>query len=76
MHGMGARAPRAAAVAAATTGFARLLHVPKGGTFMNGTLSMIVAAGSGPSGRPAGSTLSAEGDVPKLHFIMAPMQHS
>jgi hypothetical protein len=76
MHGIGVSAPSAAAVAAATTGFDRLLQVPNGSTFKNGLLSMMVAAAMGPNGRPAGMTLSAEGAAPKLHFIIAPMQQS
>jgi len=37
MQGMGVRAPNAAAVAAATTGLERELHVPKGRIFNMGT---------------------------------------
>ena len=75
-HGMGVSTPSAAAVAAATVGFAMLLHIPKGGMFTKGLLSMMFAAGVGASGRPAGRTTRLEGATPKLHFIMAPMQQS
>ena len=45
MHGMGVSTPSAAAVAAATVGLARLVHMPKGGMFAPGTMSVIAAAG-------------------------------
>lgn len=35
-HGMGVRTPKAAAVAVATKGLARLVHIPKLGTFSKG----------------------------------------
>ena len=37
MHGMGVKTPNAAAVAAATAGFAGLIHAPKGMMFTMGT---------------------------------------
>jgi hypothetical protein len=37
MHGMGVKTPNAAAVAAATEGFAGLIHAPKGMMFTMGT---------------------------------------
>jgi len=37
MHGMGVKTPNAAAVAAATAGFAGLIHAPKGMRFTMGT---------------------------------------
>ncbi len=45
MQGIGVNAPSAAAVAAATAGFAMLLHIPNGSTLRNGTWSMMFAAG-------------------------------
>ena len=45
-HGIGVRTPRAAAVAAATAGFAGEIHIPKGATFVIGLLSRTVAAGT------------------------------
>ena len=44
-HGIGVSTPRAAAVAAATVGFASDWHIPNGGMFTIGMLSMMVAAG-------------------------------
>jgi hypothetical protein len=71
VHGIGVIAPRAAAVAAATAGFNIELHWPNIGMFMNGTWSMIVAAGVCVSTWPAGRTVSGLGEVPKLHIIIA-----
>src|SRR5438067_13178294 len=48
-HGMGVNTPRAAAVAAATVGFDGELHMPNGGIFTMGALSMMVAAGGPPA---------------------------
>ena len=45
MHGMGVRTPKAAAVAAATVGFAMELHMPKGIILTIGLLSIMVASG-------------------------------
>src|SRR3972149_3965887 len=45
IHGMGVSPPIAAAVAAATVGFAGDVHMPKGVIFTNGLLSMIFAIG-------------------------------
>jgi hypothetical protein len=47
-QGMGVSTPRAAAVAAATVGFVKDWHMPNGGMFAIGLLSMIVAAGGPP----------------------------
>lgn len=72
-HGMGVSTPNAAAVAAATIGFARLLHIPNGGMFTKGLLSIIVAAGDPPANvLSVGSTTRELGASPKLHCIMAP----
>jgi hypothetical protein len=45
IHGMGVRTPIADAVAAATVGLAKLVHIPNGWMFTMGTLSIILAAG-------------------------------
>src|ERR1041385_3078000 len=45
MHGMGVRTPRAAAVAAATIGFAIDMHMPNGIMLTIGTWSMMLASG-------------------------------
>jgi len=73
-HGIGVKTPSAAAVAAATVGFDSELHMPNGGTFVIGTLSMIVAAGVPVSTALTGRTTSELGAAPKLHCITAPMQ--
>ena len=73
-QGMGVSTPSAAAVAAATVGFEGELHIPNGGIFAIGMLSMIVAA-EGPPAMVAfaGSTTRLLGATPKLHCIIAPM---
>ena len=71
-HGMGVSTPSAAAVAAATVGFARLMHMPNGGMFIIGTMSLIVAAGlPSMSTRLVGSTFNVEGATPKLQVNIA-----
>lgn len=45
MHGCGVSTPKAAEVAAATAGLARLMHIPNGAIFTMGLWSMMVAAG-------------------------------
>jgi len=74
MHGIGVSAPIAAAVAAATVGFAIELHVPNGITFTIGAPSMMFAAGVPVVTQFVGSTTNEEGAAPKLHFSIAPMQ--
>jgi hypothetical protein len=72
MQGWGVKTPCAAEVAAATCGFDRVVHMPKGITFFMGTLSMIVAAGIlQPFIRFSGVMSSWLGVVPKLHRIVA-----
>ena len=64
-QGMGVKTPRAAVVAAATVGLASELHIPNGGIFMMGTLSMIFAAG-GPCPSTVGTaTTRVLGATPK-----------
>src|SRR6516225_8776344 len=74
-QGMGVSTPSAAAVAAATVGLAGLLHMPNGGMFTIGMLSMMLAA--------AmllviiwflGSTLNVLGAAPKVQASIAPVQ--
>jgi hypothetical protein len=72
MQGMGVSAPNAAAVAAATIGFAILVHIPKGMTFNNGLLSMMLAAGISTNTLLAGNTINVEGAAPKVQLITAP----
>jgi hypothetical protein len=72
-QGMGVSTPRAAAVAAATVGFEGELHMPNGGIFTMGALSMMVAAGGPPAiTQFAGNTTRLLGATPKLHCIIAP----
>jgi len=71
-HGIGVNTPNAAAVAAATVGLAIDMHMPKGGIFTIGLLSMIFAAGILPAiAWLAGSTLNVLGATPNVHIIMA-----
>jgi hypothetical protein len=73
MQGMGVKAPKAAAVAAATAGLPRQLHMPKGATLATGAWSMMVAAGNAPASTPAGITFSTDGAAPKLHIRAEPV---
>jgi hypothetical protein len=67
-HGIGVSTPSAAAVAAATVGLAIEEHMPNGGTFTIGLLSMMFAAGGPPAiVRFCGKTTSVLGAAPKLH---------
>src|SRR3954453_6277669 len=74
MHGIGVSTPSAAAVAAATVGLAMLEHMPNGGMFTIGAMSLIAAAGR-PSTvtRLIGSTLSVVGASPNEHCSIAPV---
>ncbi len=71
-HGIGVNTPIAAAVAAATAGLAIDMHIPKGGMFTNGLLSIILAAATPPVTLLTGRTFKVEGAIPKLHIIIAP----
>jgi len=71
-QGMEVSAPRAAAVAAATVGFARELHMPNGRMFTRGLLSMMLAIGVEVITRFTGNTINALGAAPKLHCTLAP----
>lgn len=72
IHGIGVNTPIAAAVAAATVGFAGELHIPKGTIFFIGVLSPIVAAGSLLAKTlVTGKTSMDEGATPKVHVSMA-----
>jgi hypothetical protein len=75
MHGIGVKTPNAAAVAAATTGFAGDMHIPKGMMLVIGMLSMILAAGiSLVIIIFVGRTTSELGATPNVHIIIAPIQ--
>ena len=73
MQGIGVKTPSAAAVAAATVGLAKLVHIPKGKMFTKGLLSMMFAAGMGASTRLTGNTIRADGATPKEHLSVAPI---
>jgi hypothetical protein len=72
-QGIGVSTPRAAAVAVITTGLLGEEHMPKGGMFTIGLLSMMVAAGVPVSVLFSGSTMSEAGAAPKLHARDAPI---
>lgn len=73
-QGIGVNTPKAAAVAAATAGLAMDEHIPKGGIFTIGSLSIMVAAGiSLVFTRLVGNTIREEGATPNGQVIMAPI---
>ena len=69
IQGIGVSTPIAAAVAAATVGLARELHIPKGNMFTMGLLSMIFAIGMEVEIVAVldGSTINVDGATPKVH---------
>jgi hypothetical protein len=72
-QGAGVSTPIAAAVKAITSGLVGLEHMPKGGMFTIGLLSMIVPAGRLTAlTRFSGNTLKGAGVTPKLQFSIAP----
>ena len=74
-HGAGVNTPDAAAVAAWTAGFAGLVHIPKELMFTPTAKSWIVAifiAGV-PMAAGLGTTVRAEGDIPKEQASIAPV---
>jgi hypothetical protein len=73
IHGAGVGVPMAAAVAAATVGFACVLHMPKGMMFFMGVKSMTFAAGTlHPMTMFSGVTTMLLGASPSEHFSIAP----
>jgi hypothetical protein len=69
MQGIGVRTPRAAAVAAATIGFAMFMHVPNGVIFMNGMWFIIVAIGIFfATTQSIGGTIKGVGAAPNTHL--------
>jgi hypothetical protein len=74
MQCIGVSTPRAAAVAAATCGFARLMQTPNGGMFIIGTLSMMLPASMLPVFTIFGVALKVDGAAPNVHIIIAPVQ--
>lgn len=75
MQGIGVSTPIAAAVAAATIGFAGDIHMPNGMIFTRGILSMMLASGiSSVSTMFVGNTTSELGAMPIVHIRVAPIQ--
>ena len=72
MQGIGVNTPKAAAVAAATAGFAGDMHIPKGGMFTIGLLSIMLAAGAPAAVLFVGKTFKVLGVTPNEHVITAP----
>jgi hypothetical protein len=73
MQGIGVKTPQAVAVADATVGFAREVHIPKGIIFTMGMWSMILASGVWVKTLFVGRTTNEFGAAPKLHCNVAPM---
>jgi len=72
-QGIGVNTPIAAAVADATAGLAKLVHIPNGMMFTNGLLSMTLAAAMLPVIiLLRGNTTKVLGASPKLHCSVAP----
>ena len=74
-HGAGVNTPISAEVAAATTGFDGVPHMPKVGMFAIGANAWMVAAGVlGVTGVPVGTTASGTGTggIAIEHVIIAP----
>ena len=75
MQGIGVSTPSAAAVAAATDGFAGDMHMPNDMMFTIGTWSMMFASGWFPVlTRFTGSTTRLLGAIPMAHCSVAPLQ--
>jgi hypothetical protein len=73
-QGIGVSTPIAAAVAAATAGFAGHLHAPKGGMLTIGMWSRMLAANMLLVMTGFGVGISELGAMPIVHVINAPMQ--
>lgn len=74
MQGCGVKLPRAAAVAAATSGLARLWHRPKGAMFSIGTWSLMLPTGTPAQVKGRGVALKLAGELPIEQLIWAPVQ--
>ncbi len=74
IQGIGVNTPIAAAVADATVGFAIDRHIPKGGIFTIGLLSMIfpMARLLFNFGRNGSTTENVDGVIPNEHCNIAP----
>lgn len=72
-HGTGVKTPAAAAVADATAGFERVVHIPHDITFISGTISDTEAAGIPQHvTKFVGNIFKVEGTVPNEHLHKAP----
>jgi len=71
-QGAGVNTPKAADVAAITAGLLGALHIPKGGMFKAGLLSIILAMGMEVVTLFSRATCKAPGAAPKLHCNVAP----
>ena len=71
-HGIGVNTPSAAAVAAATMGFANDWHMPNGAMFAPGATSVMVATGRPSTIGRGATTVRVEGARPNVHMIIAP----
>jgi len=74
VQGIGVKTPPAAAVAAATAGFAGLLHSPKGGMLTNAALAIMDASGCPATVTLPGSAVNCPALLPKPHCTSAPLQ--
>jgi hypothetical protein len=72
-QGIGVSVPIAAAVAAATVGFAWDLHIPKGRMLVIGAQSMMLAAGMVEAATIGTTTIKVEGASPCVHFSVEPL---
>jgi len=72
MHGIGVSTPKAAAVAAATSGLDGVMHMPNGMMLTIGAASKILAAGISPAVTVGTTTFNAEGATPNVHISTAP----
>lgn len=72
VHGMGVKDPIAAAVAAATAGFAILQQTPKGIMLAKGATEATVPGGVGLITTGGGINTSAEGAAPMVHTACDP----
>jgi hypothetical protein len=75
MQGIGVNTPKAAVVAAATSGLEGDMHIPKGMILVIGMWSMMLASGIWfVNTLFVGRTTSELGAAPNVHCIIAPMQ--
>jgi hypothetical protein len=71
-HGIGVSTPSAAAVAAATVGFASDWHIPNGAMLAPGAMSVMTASGRPSTIGLGATTASVDGAIPKVQAIIAP----